>query len=275
MKKTTWTLAAIGAAGLLTFSGCDSTAGAVIKGKAIDPYLAGATVCLADSDRVCFADEATVTTDENGSYTLRISGAHLGEEHTIVVRGGTDTETNSSFKGTIAAWCEANASRVNVSPLTTWLLAEYREHNVTDPDARHRHSEKLRKHFGIDFDADIVAQAHEGNTTGLKVALALARSAELYDVNDTFGFYVHVAHHHDAHTPQDCIREAASEAESELGGTGLRDGVDSIIDAIEAAHDDVHSIAREAHKTAHEAAEEVHGFVHNQICKHTRTCRED
>ena len=273
----TSTLAALSLTGILALSGCDTTgAENTISGRAIDPYLAGATVCLADSDRVCLTDEASVTTDDNGNYTLTVSGEHFGESHAVVVTGGKDVETNAEFTGSVIALHEANALEpLNVTPLSTWLVAEYREAKAQTPEDRQKVEEDLTKEYGLDFRADVVAAANEGNTTGLKVAVELARSAELYDANHTFGFYVYVARQENAATTDERIQNAATEAEEESGGTGLRSGVDAVIAAANAAHETAHDIAQDAHDTAHNIAEQVHGFVHDSVCEHTGTCQVD
>ena len=271
----TLTLTALSMAGIFALSGCSATGETSISGRAIDPYLAGATVCLADDDRVCLSDEASVTTDEQGNYTLTVSGKHFGESHQVVVTGGRDVETNATFTGTVVALHEANATAsLNITPLTTWLVAEYREANASTHATRRQLEESLSGRYGLDFHADVVAAAEEGNTTGLRVSVELARSAELYDANGTFGFYVYVAREHNATSTDARLKNAATHAEEETGGTGLRRGVDAVIDAANDAHSTAHDIAKDAHDTAHGIAEDVHGFFHDSVCSVTQTCND-
>lgn len=278
MNKITAT--SLGLAALFALSGCDSTdlQTRTITGKAIDPYLAGATVCLGDDDQQCLSDETSVTTDENGSYTLTVSGTHFDESHTIIVTGGHDIETDTNFTGSVVALHYDGNTTVNVSPLTTFAYARIKEANATTHQARHAIEANLTTLFQCDVHTDVVAEADHNHTAGLKAALKLARGAELLDANGTLAFYIYAArkHHAGGHLDIDALlRAAAEQAENDADGTGLVEAIDDIIDAINDANGSVHTIAREAHDVTHNAAGHVHNFVHERICEQTGTCEND
>ena len=245
MTKTTYAALSLAAAAILSGCGATDTESKTISGRAIDPYLVGATVCLADDNQTCLSDEAAVTTDNQGRYTLTVSGQHFAQSHRIVVTGGTDSEANATFRGTLVALHEANATAsLHVSPLSTWLVAAYEEANATTSEARAQIKRNLKASCGIDFDVDIVAAAKEGNTTGLKAAVKLARSAELYDINDTFGFYRALAKE-DSASVDARIRGVSvhAHAQGDCSNNSLEDGVNRIIDEVNGAEDNLSAIA--------------------------------
>ncbi len=278
MNKITAT--SLGLVALFALNGCNSTQlqTKTITGKAIDPYLAGATVCLGDDEQHCLSDEANVTTDAKGHYALVVSDRHFGESHTIVVTGGRDIATDTNFTGTVTAYHYDGNASINVSPLTTFAYAQIKEANATTPRARHAIEANLTTLFGCDVHADVVAEADRNHTTGLKMALKLARGAELLDANGTFEFYRLAARTHHAGKKRDMdalLRATAEEAEKETNGTGLVHAIDDVIDAINDANGSVHTIARDAHDAAKNAAGRVDGFSHKRVCKLTNTCGAD
>ena len=276
MNKLTAT--SLGLAALFALSGCDSTDlhTKTISGKAIDPYLAGATVCLGEDEQHCLSDEASVTTDDQGNYTLTVSGTHFDESHTIIVTGGHDVETNVNFTGSVVAHHYDGNATVNVSPLTTFAYARIREANATTRQARQDVEANLTTLFGCDVHADVVVEADHNHSAGLKASLKLARAAELFDANGTFGFYVYAAREHHAGEHLDAVLHAAAEqAENDANGTGLVEAINDLVTAVNDANGSVHSIAQEAHNAAHDAAHDVHDFIHEHVCGFTATCGTD
>jgi len=274
------TAASFGLAALFALSGCDTTTlqTKTINGKAIDPYLAGATVCLGEDEQHCLSDEASVTTDANGNYTLTVSGTHFAEGHTIIVTGGRDIETDANFTGSVVAYHYDGNATVNVSPLTTLAYAKFKEANATTHQARQAIEANLTTLFHCDVHADVVVEAKDHNhTAGLKASLKLARSAELLDANRTFDFYIYAARkHREHHEDLDALlRAAAAQAQADANGTGLHDAVDDLIDTLNDTHGTVHTIAQQAHDTAHDAARHVHGVIHEHVCGFTGTCGAD
>ena len=255
MNKLTAT--SLGFAALFALNGCgsDSMDTRTISGKAIDPYLAGATVCLGDDDRHCLGDEASVTTDDQGNYTLTVSGTHFQERHTIVVTGGHDVATKANFTGSIVAYHYDGNATVNVSPLTTLAYAEFQEANATTDATRRAIEANLTKFFNCDVHADVVAEANTShNYHGIRAAVKLANCAALYDNNDTFGFYVHVAHahHHGDADVNVAIQDGAAKAEaSGHAKNGFRAAVNDVVDTVDAADNTVHDIANDAHDFVH------------------------
>ena len=268
------TAASFGLAVLFALSGCDSN-NQTISGKAIDPYLAGATVCLGDDEQQCLSDENSVTTDANGNYTLVVSDTHFAEAHTVIVTGGRDTETDTNFTGSVVAYHYDGNATVNVSPLTTFAYARFKEANATTRQARHAIEANLTTLFDSDVQTDVVAEAEEDNkTNGLKAALKLARSAELLDANGTFGFYVYAARQHQENQEEldALLLAAAIQAQKDANGTGLYDAINDLIDAINDTNGTVHAIAQQAHDAADNAASQIRGIVHEQVCSFTDTC---
>ena len=85
------------------------------SGLAQDGYLSGATVFVdMNGNGTLDADEESVTTDANGSFTLP-----AGAFGPIVVTGGTDISTNLVYTGTMSA----PAGAAMVTPLTTLMQA--------------------------------------------------------------------------------------------------------------------------------------------------------
>ena len=274
------TAASFGLAALFALSGCDTAnlQTKTISGKAIDPYLAGATVCLGEDEQHCLSDEANVTTDANGTYTLTVSGTHFSEGHTIIVTGGRDIETDANFTGSVVAYHYDGNATVNVSPLTTFAYARFKEANATTHQARQAIEANLTTLFDSDVHADVVVEAKDHNhTAGLKASLKLARSAELFDANGTFGFYVYAARQNqeDREDLDALLRAAAAQAQADANATGLHDAVDDLIDTLNDTHGTVHAIAQQAHDTAHDAARHVHNIVHEHVCGFTGTCGTD
>lgn len=111
-------LGVVGVAAVASSNGNDAPAAdtpqATFDGKAIDGYLAGATVFIdKDGDGQLDADEPSTTTDEDGDFTLpQVAGE-------IIAFGGTDIATGLDFTGVL----KAPAGSTAVTPLTT-LMAE-------------------------------------------------------------------------------------------------------------------------------------------------------
>ncbi len=151
-----------------------------VSGTAIDPELAGATVCLdTNQDENCTEGEPTATTDGNGNFTLTVSAAQLDSSAPLLAIHGTDIGTGEDFKGKLTA--DLNSTHQNITPLTT-LAYESMKNNM----------DKMEKIVGLTADemnANMIALANEGNTTSLKVALSLQKSAEALNPADTLETY--------------------------------------------------------------------------------------
>jgi len=246
-------------------SGCGAeltgTGDVTIQGKAIDPYLSGATVCVdVNKNRVCDSTEVSVTTDANGSYTLTVSHKDLASGPAVVlVTGGTDIATGEHFNGTLTALADANHTTVHITPLTSVEVAHYHrchaDINATGMTAGCEHTShagithRVAAYFDLnttEVEGDIVALANAHHTRALKVALALETLAE----NNTSAFYDRVSQK---------IGEASDGWENDLDDIdhGARDLVDQIMDIHEA------DVEGEANCTAHGIAVHVHAHTHH------------
>ena len=117
---------------VLNFKTTDSS----LTGKAVDGYLAGATVFAdANGNGVLDAGEATATTEKGGSFKLTNGNG------AIVVSGGTDESTGKAFKGTL----KAPEGSTAITPLTT-LQQGFVEQGLTVDDAE----KAVAKAFGFD-----------------------------------------------------------------------------------------------------------------------------
>lgn len=110
-------------------AGGGSTATPTISGKAIDGYLAGATVCLdVNNNGVCDAGEPSAVTDGNGAFSIPYSGDATGK--TLLVQVTPTTKDLSRPAGfqfpasfTLSQIVQSPPAQV-VSPLTTLVSAQ-------------------------------------------------------------------------------------------------------------------------------------------------------
>jgi hypothetical protein len=187
MKKTTWTTSGLSLALIAILSGCSGDATTTISGKAIDPYLQDAYVCLDTNDNgECDANDIRTTTDQNGTYTLTVSETVRDEHHDIIITGGTDSATDHSFNGVIVA-VDPGEGNVTVSPLTTLAAERYHAAEGDASDDLEQAIEDVATYLDLnvsDITADIVARAEANDTRPLQVALALEAAAEVEAGND-------------------------------------------------------------------------------------------
>ncbi|WP_441459807.1 hypothetical protein [Burkholderia thailandensis] len=110
-------------------AGGGSTATPTISGKAIDGYLAGATVCLdLNNNGVCDAGEPSAVTDGSGAFSIPYSGDATGK--TLLVQVTPTTKDLSRPAGfqfpasfTLSQIVQSTPAQV-VSPLTTLVSAQ-------------------------------------------------------------------------------------------------------------------------------------------------------
>lgn len=113
--------------------------GVVLTGKAIDGYLAGATVTMQGSDGKTY----TTTTDANGNFTFP-AGTPQG---TLTTTGGIDLSTGKPFKGVLTA----PAGSTVITPLTTLQQSFIQEKGLTPEKAQ----EAIAVAFGFDKTVDL------------------------------------------------------------------------------------------------------------------------
>jgi len=155
-----------------------------LQGKAIDGYLKLATICLdLDNNGYCQASsEPTTSTDENGSYSLKITkevqqSSGFANVH-LLVFGGIDSDTGKSFEGTLKAPLDMNNTHsLFVTPITT-LVAQL----ITQGKTKEEALERVSKLFDIPKDKllkDPVAQAKDDDHNLLNIALQIQKAIEL------------------------------------------------------------------------------------------------
>ncbi|WP_185646317.1 hypothetical protein [Burkholderia stagnalis] len=94
-----------------------------LTGKAIDGYLAGATVCFDNGHGACDPSLPSTTTDANGNYTLNASSSVVGKQLDVLVTSDT-TDGGSKFTSTFTMSAIITGSSQNVTPLTTMVVAQ-------------------------------------------------------------------------------------------------------------------------------------------------------
>ncbi|WP_322066136.1 hypothetical protein [Burkholderia ubonensis] len=94
-----------------------------LTGKAIDGYLAGATVCFDNGHGACDPSLPSTTTDANGNYTLNVSSSVTGKQLDVLVTSDT-TDSGSKFTSTFTMSAIIAGSSQNVTPLTTMVVAQ-------------------------------------------------------------------------------------------------------------------------------------------------------
>ena len=162
-----------------------------ISGTAIDPELVGATVCLdLNQDENCTSDEPSATTDGNGNFSLNVSTMQLEGSAPLVAMNGVDKESGEAFKNKLMA--DVNSTKQNITPLTTLAYEKIKENMDKGLTNVQSGMTAIQDTLGLtseEMQANMIALANEGNTTALKVALVLQKSAEAIDPSDTLKFY--------------------------------------------------------------------------------------
>jgi hypothetical protein len=154
----------------------------VLTSKAIDGYLKSANVYAdANGNGKQDADEASATTDANGTFKL------INAKGGIVVSGGTDLSTGKAFAGTLKA---PEGSSV-ITPLTT-VQQGFIEAGQTPAQAE----QSVAKAFGFDASKvdlttyDPIAEVVKAGTTGATSSIAaqmMASSAQIANFMVTAG----------------------------------------------------------------------------------------
>lgn len=99
-----------------------------LTGKAIDGYLAGATVCLdLNANNACDGDEPSAVTDENGNYGLVVSGNVVGKKLLVAVTSATKDKSRPGYSfpaNLVLSGLVDGATGQNVTPLTSMVVAQ-------------------------------------------------------------------------------------------------------------------------------------------------------
>jgi len=222
-----------------------SSATSLVSGKAIDPELVGATVCLdINQDGNCTEDEPTATTDENGTYSIDLSMEQLNGEYPLIAIDGIDKESGEAFKGKLFA--DVNSSYQNITPLTTLVYEEMQQNMNKTATEMQLGMEKLENVLGITYEemqANIITLANEGNATALKVALILQKSAEAITPTDTIQLYKDLAQQIDIAGTADTLVSLILEITPE----NLKDEISALMETIlNSTLTDAYALAEEA-----------------------------
>lgn len=163
--------------GLVGCGGGSSNSSHTIYGKAIDGYLNGATVCLdLNSDTNCSSGEPSTTTDENGAFVLDLTeyNASVLAGSQLIVQGGIDMDTNTSFDGVLIAPFDINRSEFIITPLSTMVAAKVDSNGSVETAI-----EEVAESLGLDpedFHSDPI---EEGNMKMMAYALEYQKGIEL------------------------------------------------------------------------------------------------
>jgi hypothetical protein len=153
-----------------------------ITGKAIDGYLAGATVCLDDGKGACDPSEPSTTTDANGNYSLIATGNIAGRTLDVLVTPTTTDATNgnatfaSSFA--LSAVLQGGTTQ-NVTPLTSMVAAQMKK-GLSFQDATA--AVQTVAGGGVDPGADYVAN---GDSHTASLASQVVSTMQAYAANGT------------------------------------------------------------------------------------------
>jgi len=200
MKKTSL-LASVTLIASLGLVGCgggsssdapsQGTSNVAVSGTAIDPELKGATICLdLNQDGNCTENEPSAKTDGNGNFSLTVSSVQLEGSAPLLAIGGIDKESGEAFKGKLFA--DVNDSFQNITPLTTLAYEKMKENMGKGQKAVQSGMHDMEEVIGLtsnEMQANMIAMANEGNTTTMKVALSLQKSAEAINPKETIQFY--------------------------------------------------------------------------------------
>ena len=222
-----------------------SSSTSLVSGKAIDPELVGATVCLdINQDGNCTEDESTATTDENGTYSIDLSTEQLNGVYPLIAINGVDKESGEAFKGKLFA--DVNSSYQNITPLTTLVYEEMQQNMNKAATEMQLGMEKLENVLGITYEemqANIITLANEGNATALKVALILQKSAEAIIPTDTIQLYKDLAQQIDIAETADTLVSLILEITPE----NLKDEISTLMETIlNSTLTDAYALAEEA-----------------------------
>jgi hypothetical protein len=158
------------------------TASTQVTGKAIDGYLAGATVCIDDGKGACDPSQPSTTTDVNGNYSLKVAGGIAGKTIDVIVSSTTTDTTNgnAAFQNgfTLSAVLQAGSSQ-NVTPLTSMVAAQVKK-GLSFADATT--AVQGVAGTGVDPAADYVAN---GDTHSASLAAQVVGTMQAYAANGT------------------------------------------------------------------------------------------
>ena len=154
-------LTACGGGGGSGTSTTTATTNTQLTGKAIDGYLAGATVCFDNGHGACDPSLPSTTTDASGNYTLNVSGNVTDKQLDVLITSNT-TDGSSKFTSTFTMSAIVSGSTQNVTPLTTMVVAQMKS-GKSQADAITAVKDLVGS--GVDPNADYVGNGDTSTAT--------------------------------------------------------------------------------------------------------------
>jgi hypothetical protein len=148
--------------GLLAACGGGGTTGSAVKGKAIDGYLEGATICLdVNRNGACDSDEPQSVTDSTGSYSFTLPDGFDNADH-VFLADVPATAVDSDNPGTTVGKAFVMRTPFNmrsvITPLTT-VVSAYVTSGMGVEAAKALAVTDLGLPAGFDFAKDYVADS--------------------------------------------------------------------------------------------------------------------
>ena len=148
-----------------------------LTGKAIDGYLAGATVCLdLNANNACDGNEPSAVTDDNGNYGLVVNDNVVGKKLLVMVTSATKDKSRPGYSfpaSLVLSGVVDGAVGQNVTPLTSLVVAQM-ETGVSKAEAKRNVAALVGS--GIDPKHDYVA-AGDQNTLAIATSIVDKLSA--------------------------------------------------------------------------------------------------
>ena len=191
MKKSILAISIV-ASSLLLLTGCggsssssnndEGTQSSVVKGKAIDGYLRNATVILDMNNNGYFdVGEPITATLPDGSFNLDVSSVKNDANYSkamLVIYDGIDNDTGNRFTGKIKAPNDGNLTQINVTPITTQVVA-LMDQNVSKTEAEQKVKTIFDIPANVSLNANPIALNKKGDPSLLKASLALQKSLDV------------------------------------------------------------------------------------------------
>lgn len=148
-----------------------------LTGKAIDGYLAGATVCLdVNANNACDGTEPSTVTDGSGNYGLVVDANAVGKKLLVMVTPATKDNSRPGYSfpaSLVLSGIVDGAKGQNVTPLTSLVVAQM-ETGVSKAEAERSVAALVGS--GIDPKHDYVA-AGDQNTLAIATSIVDKLSA--------------------------------------------------------------------------------------------------
>ncbi|WP_156126648.1 hypothetical protein [Burkholderia sp. 9120] len=164
-----------------TGSAGNPTQNAQLTGKAIDGYLAGATVCFDNGAGACDTTQPTTTTDANGNYVVPYSGDITGKKLLVVVNSSTKdlSRPGYTFPAAFALTGIVTdpTTQTNITPIST-MVESMMESGLSQQAATQAVSSLLGE--SVNLSADYIAS---GDSTATNFATQVVNTLGTFATN--------------------------------------------------------------------------------------------